>query len=311
MTARCPPRPLEQLPALLSPIQRTRTFCRQVFGYLSTPHVPPADRPPACACSCPPVNSARSRSWCRGHSITVRRACGLWPIPMHVRFGRQPSYSGAGMSRSRPVPAQSPATRIQPSLPIPARKSCVFILTLALSRRRSLCALGWPDRHPSGTDDHPRPGNTIHPGAEGIRGEAFLSIARVHGWTSSTVPVHLPRQAESGRLVSWETHRSIGNGATVSVRGHVQTQWRLPACRCAPDSQCQRGDSNARLAVPPPGTGSPVGRRCRSGPTGLHGRRPWRHGASPAPGSPRADTPDAVAGVVVLAAPSNAAGGPG
>ena len=52
-TAHCPPRPRRQLPALLPPTQRIRTFCRQVFGHPSTLRVPPGDRPPAWACSCP------------------------------------------------------------------------------------------------------------------------------------------------------------------------------------------------------------------------------------------------------------------
>lgn len=134
-----------------------------------------------------------------------------------------------------------------------------------------------------------------------------FSTAGATGRRPLRLPLHLPTQAECERLMSWDIHRPICNDATVSAGGHARKQWRLPGCRCAREPRRSCGDSVVKLAVQPPWTGSLTGRR-RSRPTGLHGRRPSRRGATPVRRPPGAETRNDAEGAVAPAVPGIAAG---
>ncbi len=235
----------------------------------------------------------------RGSGILRQLARALAPS---VDSARARYWSCIQMSRGRPVSTQSPrdmGSAVRPSCGLGGATSSA---SLASPRRTPLHASGRSDRNRLGADDHPRAGDEIHPGPKEIRGEVFFPSGRLRVGVLRDAPLHLPREADSGKLVSWEIHPSIGNGAILGVGTRVRKQWRLPVRRNARDPRRRCGDSGVRPVVPLPWTGSPTGRHLRSGRTGLSGRRPSRRGATPIRRSLWAESHDWTVGAVVPAA---------
>ena len=207
------------------------------------------------------------------------------------RFTQVPGRLAAGRCRRDPR-----ATWVQPSLHVP---TCGKLHVPPHSRPRAAgprAHLGVRIDSSLALDDHPRPWGSHPYRAWGSPWGDHSPLHAPTGERPPRSPLHLPWQAESGRLVSWQVHRPIGSGATLSVGRQPRKQCGLTGYRCAREPRRWCGDSIARPAVPPRWTGSPMGRRCRSGPTGTRGGRPSRHGATPVRRFPGVDTRNDAAG---------------